>query len=475
MSLTVIIILSTLTILGSTYFITHLINRRSKTTSEDWSIGGRDLPTYVIIGTQFASAAGGGVLVALVGLGYKAGLSTVTYGIIVVIPFLVLTVLAKWLRTNKFSTIPDMFAHIYGQHKGIALVSALLTLIVPFGWITSQLVAFGKLYAAITGLEPAYLMIIITGISLIFVMPSGLKTVAWTDFFFACFMFVICFIVTMGALDMAGGWAHVLTRVPEQNVALPGGFFSVGGFTVLLWLFSALPGGITNQIYYQRICAIKNPNQVRISLIGSAIALIVSIAWAFMMGCIIRSMNPGLKSEMATGWLLTQLPTWLLALFAGLIVATIISTISSACQTVVLNITRDIYSKLMVDGPTDKQADKRLVTLSRMLSVVVMAIACAMSILFPETLKWLVYTYAFSAAGLLAPIFLGYIYRDKGFITQNAVLSSMIVGIVVCIFAKQFSTTIPFAIWGILGSFITIYLVSMVERAKNLKVEGSKA
>ncbi|MCP3943571.1 MAG: sodium:solute symporter family protein [Desulfobacteraceae bacterium] len=470
MSLTVIILLSTLLILGSTYFITYLINYRSKTTSEDWSIGGRNLPTYVIIGTQFASAAGGGVLVALVGLGYKAGLSTMTYGIIVVIPFIILTFLAKWLRTNKFSTIPDIFAHIYGEHKGIALVSALLTLIVPFGWITAQLVAFGKLYSAITGLESAYLMMIITGISLVFVMPSGLKTVAWTDFFFACFMLVICFIVTMGALDMAGGWAHVLTRVPEQNVALPGGFFSVGGFTVLLWFFSALPGGVTNQIYYQRISAIKNPNQVRISLIGAAIALIASIVWAFMMGCIIRSLNPGLESEMATGWLLTQLPIWLLALFAGLIVATIISTTSSACQTVVLNITRDIYLKLMVDEPEEK----KLIVLSRLLSVAVMVIACSMSIWFPETLKWLVYTYAFSAAGLLAPIFLGYIYRDRGFITQNAVLSSMIVGIVVCIFTKQFSTIIPFAVWGILGSFITIYLVSMVEGTKKEKLEERK-
>ncbi len=471
MNLSVIIIMSTVLILGSTFLITQFINRRSKTTSDDWSIGGRDLPTYVIIGTQFASAAGGGVLVALVGLGYKAGLSTVTYGIIVIIPFIILTFLAKWLRTNRFSTIPDMFAHLYGRHRGIALVSALLTLIVPFGWITSQLVAFGKLYSAITGLEPAVLMMIITAISLIFVMPSGLKTVAWTDFFFACFMLVICTIVTVGALDMAGGFARVLTRVPAENVAFPGGFFSVGGLTVLLWLFSALPGGITNQIYYQRICAIKNPDKVGVSLIGSAVALVISIVWAFMMGCIIRSMNPGLESEMATGWFLTQLPTWLLALFAGLIVATIISTISSACQTVVLNITRDIYSKLMVDNPDDL----KLVLLSRVLSVVVMMIACSMSIWFPETLSWLVYTYAFSASGLLAPIFLGYIYRDRGFITPNAVLGSMVVGIVVCIVAKQFSRTIPFAVWGIMGSFVTIYLVSLLEKGKNYKLQGSKA
>ncbi len=474
MSLTLVIALSTLCILGGTYLITHIINNRSKTTSEDWSIGGRDLPTYVVIGTQFASAAGGGILVALVGLSYKAGLSTVTYGLIVVFPFFILTILAKWLRNNRFSTIPDMLASFYGKHKGIALISALLTLIVPFGWITSQLVAFGKLYAAITGLEPATLMIIITCISLLFIMPSGLKTVAWTDFFFACFMFVVCTIVTVGALDMAGGWSTVLANVPAENVEFPDGFLSVGGFTVLLWVFSALPGGITNQIYYQRICAIKNPNQVRISLVGSAVALLISTIWAFAMGCIIRSMNPGLQSEMATGWLLTQLPAWLLALFAGLIVATIISTISSGCQTVVLNITRDIYSKLMVENPDDK----KLLTLSRILSVVVMATASSMSIWFPETLKWLVYTYAFSAAGLLAPIFLGYIFRNKAFITRNAVLGSMIVGIVTCVIAKQFSTTIPFAVWGLLGSFVTIFAVSILERAmtpsRELQVERNK-
>ena len=137
----------------------------------------------------------------------------------------------------------------------------------------------------------------------------------------------------------------------------------------------------------------------------------------------------------------------------------------------VLNITRDIYSKLMVENPDDR----KLVFLSRSLSVAVMAIACTMSIWFPETLSWLVYTYAFSAAGLLAPIFLGYILRDRGFITPNAVLGSMVVGIVVCVVAKQFSKTIPFAVWGIAGSFVTLYLVSLFERAKNYKLEGSKA
>lgn len=463
MSINAVIILSSAIVLILPFIFTYfLTNKKKAVTNDDWAIGGRDLPTYVIAGTQFASAMGGGVLVALVGVGYKNGLSTVTYGIIVTLPLILLTFIAKWLRTNEFTTIPDMFESLYGKHKGIAIVSALLTLIVPFGWITSQLVAFGKLYSVISGYSPITLTIAVTIISLFFVMPSGLKTVAWTDFMFSCFMIVVCAIVAFSAVSMAGGWEQVVTNVPSELVSFPGGFFNVGLFTIVLWIFSALPGGLTNQIYYQRICAIKNPNQVNVSLYISAAALILAISWAFIMGTVIRSLNADLASEMATGWFLTQIPTWLLALFASLVVATIISTISSACQTVVLNITRDIYMKFI----NTKAEDKKILRLSRILSVITMSVACIMSIQFQETLGWLVYTYAFSAAALLSPIFLGYVFRNKKFITANAVMLSMIVGIVASIIGKQLTTPIPFAIWGVLASFITIMSVSYLEKGK---------
>ena len=80
MSKTVLIILSTVLVLGLTLLVTNILSRRKKTDLADWEVGGRDLPYYVVIGTQFATAMGGGVLVGHVGNAYNFGLSILFYG-----------------------------------------------------------------------------------------------------------------------------------------------------------------------------------------------------------------------------------------------------------------------------------------------------------------------------------------------------------------------------------------------------------
>lgn len=464
MSTNFLILLVSLFTMLVPFVYSYIISKNQVVTGDDWVVGGRDLPTYVIVGTQFASAMGGGVLVALVTMGYASGLSAVTYATIVSLPFFVLMFIAPWIRENKLDTIPDILTEFYGQHKGIAILGAFFSLIVPFGWITAQLGAFGQLYSPITGFSIPALAIGISIISLFFIMPSGLKTVAWTDFVFAVFMILICIITIFYGFNMAGGVDAVFNspNVIKANVTIPTGFFSVGGVTILLWIFSALPGGATNQIYYQRISSIRNPKKVNISLGISAVALIAACVWSYAVGTIVRSMNPALKGGSgATAWFMTQLPTWLLALFAGLVCATIMSTISSAAQTCVTNITKDIYKRSI----NPQASDKDIVKIARVLTVIIMALSAVLSLVFPEVLGWLVYTYAFSAAGLAAPIFLGFFTRKTKPFTAQSVFVAMIVAMVVCVIAKQtnsFGTQLPFSFYGLIANAATMVVLSKI-------------
>src|SRR5699024_5289779 len=113
--------------------------------SEDWEVAGRSLPVYVIVGTNFATAAGGSVLVAQVGLGYRLGWSSLTYSLILAIGLLCLLFIAKWLREKNFRTFPDVISNLYGNHNSLTTLTAVMCMIVPFGWVASQLQAFGKL------------------------------------------------------------------------------------------------------------------------------------------------------------------------------------------------------------------------------------------------------------------------------------------------------------------------------------------
>jgi SSS family solute:Na+ symporter len=453
------------------FVYSYIISKNQVVTGDDWVVGGRDLPTYVIVGTQFASAMGGGVLVALVTMGYASGLSAVTYGTIASLPFFILMLVGPWIRESKLDTIPDILLEFYGEHKGIAILGAFFSLIVPFGWITAQLGAFGQMYSPITGFSIPALTIGISIISLFFIMPSGLKTVAWTDFIFAVFMILVCIITLFYGFNLAGGVSAVFNSadVIKNDVSIPSGFFSVGGVTILLWLFSVLPGATTNQIYYQRISSIRDPKKVNISLGISAVALIAACTWAYLIGTIVRSMNPALKGgNGATAWFMTQLPTWLLTIFAGLVCATIMSTVSSAAQTCVTNITKDIYKRSI----NPQASDKDIVKMARVFTVIIMALSTALSLVFPEVLGWLVYTYAFSAAGLAAPIFIGFITRKTKPFTAQSVFIAMIVAMIVCIIAKQtnsFGTKLPFAFYGLIANGVTMVISSKIKpKIKNV-------
>jgi len=472
MNESILILLASLLIIAFPIIFAIMKSRKEVVSNDDWTVGGRDLPTYVVVGTQFATAMGGGVLVAVVGMAYDFGLSAMTYCLVGAAPFFIMLIIAPWIRKNNFTTIPDILAHFYGEHKGMAVLGAFFALIVPFGWITSQLGAFGLLYSQITGINPPALVIGVTIVSLFLIMPSGLKTVAWTDFIYSCMMIVIGAVVLIYGFKLAGGSEAVFSssNIPAKNISFPGGLWSVGASTVFLWFLSSIPGGSTNQIYYQRICSIKDPKKVSLSLIISGLAVYATGMWASSLGFTIRSLNPSLKSgQEATGWFMTQMPTWMLVLFGSLVCAAIMSTISSAAQTVVTNLTKDIYQKTI----NPEASDKTMVKLARILTVILMALTCVLSLLFPNVLAWLVYTYAFSAAGLLAPMFIGFFTRKKKIFTGKTIFVSMIVSMIVCVIARSansFGTIIPFTLFGVTASVITMYTGLFLERSRN----GSK-
>ena len=210
----------------------------------------------------------------------------------------------------------------------------------------------------------------------------------------------------------------------------------------------------------------EDTNQVRKSLLISAICCMIAYVWAVIVGLSVRSMNPSLEGEMATGWLMDQMPVWVVAVFSGLVVCTILSTISSGVQSVVVNLNRDIYRVVKPDVE-----DKKAVKVSRILSVVIVFTAALVAMFFPQVLSLLVITYSYSAAGLVCPIFLSYILRKKGIITKNGIVAGMLSGILVCAISMQFNSVVPYVIWGCLASGIAMIVFSKLDKTNPVYLE----
>lgn len=457
--------------LGMGIAVSFWVARRAD--SETWSVGGRSLPMYVIAGTQFATGMGGGVLVAHVGIGYGGGWSAITYNVLYSIGVVLLVLLASWLKKHNFTTLPNIFQKLYGENKTMMSIVTFMAIVVPFGWLCTNMVAFGNLFSEITGFSFTLLIVIFATISVLFVLPAGLKSVAWADFLYGCIMVILMIATGFYAVNsVAGGWSEVTANVPENMVSFPEGLGAIGMGTVVLWVFAILPGALTNQMSYQRIYAAKSVKTARQGFIIAAIVAATCGIWASIMGMSVLSQNPGIdNSELATGWFLNQIPIWFLAIFSAFIIATLMSTVSSAIQSVVVNITRDIYKTYI----NPNIGDQMLKNASRILSVVVVILAVLLSLLFPQALGWLEATYSYSAATLLVPIFLGFALRHSNFLSAKGVIGSIFVGITSTAIAQILNTTIPYAVFGVLGSLAGFLVFNMIFYKTEMKAKKDEA
>lgn len=225
---------------------------------------------------------------------------------------------------------------------------------------------------------------------------------------------------------------------------------------------------MTNQMTLQRVCAANSAKNARRTLIIGGILIAGIELWVVIVGNVVRVLNPTIDGEMASGWFLTQIPTWTLALFSGFIATTIISTADSALQSVSVNLTEDIYRQFI----NPQASNKKLLSVSRICTVGVAVAATALAIAFPRVLDLIVASYAYSASGLLVPIYCGYAFRKRNILTPAAGIAGMVGGVVGCGLAQAFEDSLPpifgiqmpYAIYGILASLICLLVACAVSR-----------
>ena len=91
---TLLISVTSLIVIGIGAYIAYVVGKKHNS-SEDWMVGGRSLPVYVVGFSQAATAVGGGVLVAHVGIAYAWGLSVFWYELFVVVGMIIIVLIAK--------------------------------------------------------------------------------------------------------------------------------------------------------------------------------------------------------------------------------------------------------------------------------------------------------------------------------------------------------------------------------------------
>ncbi|GAB3394917.1 sodium:solute symporter family protein [Amycolatopsis echigonensis] len=437
--------------------ISIYFGRRAKTAG-DWLSARESLPLPVVVITQFAAAAGGGVLVAHVGIAYAGGWAVFIYEFCVLAGFVILAIIAKWLRANEFQTLPDVLARLYGGSRPLAVIAGLAALFLPFGWVCTQFGSFASLFGQLTGYPKAVLVALVLIGSVAFVLPGGLTSVAWTDFFFGIIKIVLALGLAGYCVYLAGGWSSIAHRVPA-GLSAPSSLGTAGQKQIWLWVAAIIPSTLSNQIYFQRVFATKKLSQARLGLVLAGATMLVSGVYALLIGLAVRALKPGLRPESAAGWLLTQLPPAILIVFGAFMVAMIVSVSGAALQSAVTSVVSDLKEKAFHRIGTDRSN----VSLSRKITVVLALAAGVVSLLFPSVLAWMVAIYAYSASVLTVPIFAGYALSKRYTLTPRVAVSAMMAGLVACTVANIADTTVPYVAYGLAASLCGLVVAILLD------------
>ncbi|UJF18462.1 sodium:solute symporter family protein [Vibrio sp. SS-MA-C1-2] len=440
-------------------YIGYLSSKKLKT-SKDFLVGGRNFGLLTVTATQCASAFGGGMMIAHVGIGYKWGFAELGYMTGIFIGGVGLAIfVARWLRQQDFYTTTDWLTHQYGESKVLRTVGSTISMMLTMSWWVAQPVAAGKLLNVLTGMPTEVGILICAVVVMLYTMGGGILAVAYTDVAQLGLMLIAVVVVLPLAISEAGGLETVFATVPEANLTV----MAPGAVIVWGWILTLIPGQLVSQIYHQRIYASKTDKIARNSMILKSVASVFMGIWAALLGMSIYTMNPELgDKEAAMTWALVELlPEWLSIIMLGAIAAAIVSTADSALHSTVSSLTRDIYQKVYKPEATDKE----IIRFTKLAVMIVGCIGLSIGLFAPSVFSILLMGSMLTASGLLIPLYAGRFW-DGG--TRQGAISGMIAGVVTSFSCKHFEllTQLPGIAWGIFASAIVYFSVSFATREK---------
>jgi sodium/proline symporter len=200
---------------------------RSSNNSSGYFLGGRSLGPWPAALSAGASDMSGWLLLGLPGFAFASGIEAVWLGGgLLAGTWLNWLLVARRLRTYTYSandslTIPEFFANRFGDyHHLLQAVAAFFILLFFLFYTSAGLVAGGKLFETVFGLD--YRMAVLFGTLCVvsYTLFGGFLAVSWTDLVQGLLMAAALLIVPVWAMQADGGPGAMLAALEQNNPQL---------------------------------------------------------------------------------------------------------------------------------------------------------------------------------------------------------------------------------------------------------------
>ncbi|WP_186294803.1 sodium/proline symporter PutP [Vibrio algivorus] len=442
--------------------------------STDYFLGGRTLGPWPAALSAGASDMSGWLLLGVPGYAYASGLeATWICGGLLVGTWLNWLVSAKRLRTYSITTdaitIPDFLSRRFlDNSKLIQTISAFFILLFFLFYTSSGLVAGGKLFETVFGLDYKIAVIIGTVCVISYTLFGGFLAVAWTDLVQGLLMSAALLIVPIAA--MSGGFTQVDIDLNNINPELLNMWTSAQGEPLTAIAIISLVAwglGYFGQPHIlARFKATRSNKDLttarRIAVIWTALSMAGAIMVG-LVGLIYVNGHPTLAIEDGEKIFMILVNAIFHPVMAGILLAAILAAIMSTADSQLLvsssALAEDFYKQVFKKDATPEQ----VVVVGRIavIGVSVFALVLAMN---PESSVLGLVSYAWAGFGAaFGPAIVLSLYWSK--MNRNGALAGIIIGGATIVIWKQLTGgwfDVYEIVPGVIFSTISIIAVSLL-------------
>ncbi len=417
--------------------------------SSGYFLGGRSLGPWPAALSAGASDMSGWLLLGLPGFAFTSGVESLWLaGGLLLGTWLNWLLLARRLRTysveaNDALTIPEFFANRFGDRRHLLqAVAAFFVLLFFLFYTSSGLVAAGKLFETVFGLD--YMIAVIVGTLFIvsYTLFGGFLAVSWTDFIQGLLMAAALLIVPVIAIQSDGGWCAMTTTVRELNPELLTLWADKDGQPLTLLAIVSLAAwglGYFGQPHIlARFQGIRSASEVptarRIAVSWTALSLIGAMMVG-LAGAAYVDTNLGGQLADAETIFMVLVNALFHPVIAGILLAAILAAIMSTADSQLLvsssALAEDLYRQLL-----RPQASPSEVVLIGRLAVVLLALVALLLATNPDSTVLGLVAYAWAGFGAaFGPVLLISLYWKR--MNWSGAIAGVITGGLVVVVWKQ--------------------------------------